>query len=500
MKTMYLSRVTLAFFFLLMGAITGCSPSSEDKATALAVTDQVTNTDAPVTASSLADRLDYARAFEAVIWATPFLNTLQMRSELERLGISDGKLAFVGSPPASKLILPTYNRTTVYVFGGFSLKDGPVVMEIPAMSDKAKLFGTVENVWDDPLVDIGPAGSDEGKGGVYVFLPPGYEGDTPKGDFVTQLNSFDVHVIFRSVAATDDDKQSWIDAAEYARGIKLGLPGKDLAPVELVDVTKLEFDGKLEGNVMTHHDVFGLLDTYIQEEPALPENLAFRGMLKELGFEKGKEFSPSKEMQAILDEAKADAFAYMEDYLILGKPFVQFWDDRKWGSFRLTPEIAAGGFTWSFESDRDYHARTLDFAYYAVGFPAAFDNSGGGATFYLMTSTDESGKAFDGAKTYKLTVPANVPIKDFWELIVYSTKTRSYVDSSQFGLSSKDKLVVNDDGTIDLYLGLQAPEGFEANLLQTKPEEGSFLAFRFYGPTEALTGGEWKLNDPILIE
>ena len=174
-RTVQALLASLFLVFAIGAAITGCSPSSEDKATALAVTDQVTNTDASVTASSLADRLDYARAFEAIIWATPFLNTLQMRSELERLGISDGKLAFVGSPPASKLILPTYNRTTVYVFGGFSLKDGPVVMEIPAVSDKAKLFGTVENVWDDPLVDIGPAGSDKGKGGVYVFpvaLPP----------------------------------------------------------------------------------------------------------------------------------------------------------------------------------------------------------------------------------------------------------------------------------------------------------------------------------------
>ena len=80
----------------------------------------------------------------------------------------------------------------------------------------------------------------------------------------------------------------------------------------------------------------------------------------------------------------------------------------------LAPEIAAGGFTWIFESDRDYHTRTLDFAYYAVGFPVAFDPSGGGATFYLMTSTDESGKELDGEKTYKLTVPADVPAKDFW--------------------------------------------------------------------------------------
>jgi hypothetical protein len=472
---------------LLFCCATACSASGPGK---------IGDTDG----SAVDNRLTYARAFEAVVWATPFLNSLQMRKELDRLGIKDGQLAFVGSPPSPKLIIPTFNNQTVYVFGGFSLKDGPVVMEIPAASDKAKLFGTVENVWDDPLVDIGPAGSDKGKGGVYVFLPPGHEGDAPEGDFVTQLDSFDVHLIFRSVAATDDDKQSWIDAAEYARGIKLGLPGKDLAPAELVDVTKIEFDGRLEGNILAHHDVFGLIDTYIQEEPARPDNLAFRGMLKKLGFEKGKKFSPSKEMQAILDEAQADAFTYMEDYLIAGKGFAPYWDDRRWGGFRITPEILASSFTWNLESEFDYHTRTLDFAYWAVGFPVAFDPDGGGATFYLMTSTDEAGNALDGEKTYKLTVPADVPAKDFWSVIAYSTKTRTFVDSPVFGLSSKDELVVNDDGTIDLYIGSKAPEGFEANLLQSYPEESAFLAFRFYGPTEVLTGGEWKLNDPVLVE
>ena len=97
-------------------------------------------------------------------------------------------------------------------------------------------------------------------------------------------------------------------------------------------------------------------------------------------------------------------------------------------------------------------------------------------------------------------MPADVPVEDFWSVLLYSTKTRTFADSSQFGISSKDDLVVNDDGTIDLYSGLQAPDGFEANLLQTNPEEGSFLVFRFYGPTETLTSGEWKLNDPTLVE
>ncbi len=444
------------------------------------------------------DRLTYARAYEAVIWAVPFLNTLQMRKELVRLGIGEGKLALIGSPPGPNLIIPTFNNQTAYLFGSMSLADGPLVMEIPAETDKAKLFGTFMNVWDDPIADVGPAGLDKGAGGRYVLLPPDYDGTIPEGMFEVRSNTFDVHVWFRSVAAADDADQAWIDAGAYARELKLYPLGSEPAPIEVVDVTKI--DGVLEGNIMAQHDVFGLIDEYVQEEPVLPENASLHGMLKQLGFEKGKPFEPSPEMAAILEEAVKNAFKDMEDYLASGKAYVPFWDDRRWGAFRITPDVMASGATWNFETGRDYHARTFDFAFWAVGIPAAFDNSGGSSTFYLMTSTDENGAAMDPTKTYRLTVPADVPAADFWSILMYSTRTRTFADSPVFGLSSRDDLVVNDDGSVDLYVGPKAPEGFENNLLMTNPDDGTFFAFRFYGPLPPLTGGSWKLNDPVLMD
>ena len=65
---------------------------------------------------------------------------------------------------------------------------------------------------------------------------------------------------------------------------------------------------------------------------------------------------------------------------------------------------------------------------------------------------------------------------------------------------SRDDFIVDEHGTVDPFIGPSAPDGFEANLLQTNPEEGAFLVFRFYGPTGALSSGAWKLNDPVLVE
>jgi hypothetical protein len=55
--------------------------------------------------------------------------------------------------------------------------------------------------------------------------------------------------------------------------------------------------------------------------------------------------------------------------------------------------------------------------------------------------------------------------------------------------------VQNADGSTDVYVGPTAPKGFEQNWVQTKPGEGWFPLFRFYGPTEKLFDKSWVVGD-----
>jgi hypothetical protein len=55
--------------------------------------------------------------------------------------------------------------------------------------------------------------------------------------------------------------------------------------------------------------------------------------------------------------------------------------------------------------------------------------------------------------------------------------------------------MINADGSVDLYFGRSAPEGFENNLITTDPSKGFFVVFRFYGPTEGYIEKTWVLND-----
>lgn len=81
--------------------------------------------------ANIQEQMFYQRAYEIAIWATPMLNSLQLRAELLKHGAKEGDLAYLGSRPTGRIELPTFNNTTPYVFGGGSLKGGPVVIEVP---------------------------------------------------------------------------------------------------------------------------------------------------------------------------------------------------------------------------------------------------------------------------------------------------------------------------------------------------------------------------------
>jgi hypothetical protein len=117
---------------------------------------------------------------------------------------------------------------------------------------------------------------------------------------------------------------------------------------------------------------------------------------------------------------------------------------------------------------------------------------------YLTGLRDDTGKLFSGKGSYRLRVPAHVPVEKFWSVIVYSQKTKAFVFNSlnRFGLSSYDKpeLNTNADGSVDIYFGDKPAKGYEANWLPSGGED-FFLIFRLYGPAQSVYDKTWKLPD-----
>ena len=122
---------------------------------------------------------------------------------------------------------------------------------------------------------------------------------------------------------------------------------------------------------------------------------------------------------------------------------------------------------------------------------------------YAFSTQDKDGRYLDGSKNYQLVVPANVPAKDFWSVVVYDPQTRSELQTSQplpSRNNKRDQLQYNKDGSCTLYFGPKAPEGKEGNWVQTVPGKGWFALFRLYGPLEPWFDKTWKLNDFELMK
>jgi hypothetical protein len=161
----------------------------------------------------------YHRAFEAVLWAMPASAIYRMRvGFLELPGMADNVVAAYSGPLRTIQEAITPNQTTPYIVGLSDLRNGPVVLEVPAKTAKAVLYGQVVDAWQATIADIGPIGADKGAGGKYLFLPPGYKEQVPSGYFVVPSSSYRILFAFRSIQL---EGATAADAYAYSKTLKM---------------------------------------------------------------------------------------------------------------------------------------------------------------------------------------------------------------------------------------------------------------------------------------
>ncbi|HEX4607819.1 MAG TPA: DUF1214 domain-containing protein, partial [Urbifossiella sp.] len=121
----------------------------------------------------------------------------------------------------------------------------------------------------------------------------------------------------------------------------------------------------------------------------------------------------------------------------------------------------------------------------------------GAGQFYLLNINDRAGKALEGRNTYRLTVPANAPIEQYWSATVYDRQTHALIKGmSRPSLASNDAAVQkNADGSVDIDFGPGAPAGKESNWVPTDPTGQFEVLFRLYGPKKDFFDKAWKLPD-----
>jgi hypothetical protein len=137
---------------------------------------------------------------EATIWGMPAVSMAALRQSLRRdLDADVGDVVYFSNVMEPRHEFLTANYQMPYVFTVFDLRRGPVVLDVPAASNKVALFGSGIDSWEVPLVDVGPTGEDGGEGGRYVFLPPDFAGVPPDGVIVVPSPTSFVHICLRPI-------------------------------------------------------------------------------------------------------------------------------------------------------------------------------------------------------------------------------------------------------------------------------------------------------------
>ena len=235
----------------------------------------------------------------------------------------------------------------------------------------------------------------------------------------------------------------------------------------------------------------------IQMNPLEERDMAVLQGLRNLGIEKGKPFAPTAAQQKILEEAVlvGETWAMGNSYL-KPNPVKHWTDDPKsqWQFllFMQSPldQIAKTHMEIDAHSAYTYEAITVT--------EASTMNLVDAGIQYLASYKDDAGRWLDGAKAYELVVPRDVPMLNFWSVVLYDNDTRCMIENPQgkTEVNSRQALVANGDGSVRLVFSPTKPDGVpEANWIQTNPKKGFFAYFRWYSPTKAFFDRSWKMEN-----
>jgi hypothetical protein len=429
------------------------------------------------------------RAVEAVIWGMPAVNyDLMLQEMLTKTSGKVNQMIYWGRPLDWKNQTLTPNPDTLYFMSFLNTKDvGPLVIEIPPAGPDGSLNANFVNVWQVPLEDAGLLGLDKGKGLKLLVLPPGYAEKIPDGYTALQPTTYGSYVLYRSNLKSHAD-------ADVARSIAYGKQIKiyplsqasSPPPTVFTDVKDVLFDSTIRFD----ESFFVNLDRVVQSEPWLDRDRVMIDQLKSIGIEKGKPFSPGAATKQALAAGMREAHAGLVAKYDAGLP--PFFDGTHW-TFPGHPDLIKAG-SEGFANPDSYPVdwRGLTYTYAYIGIKRL-----GAGQFYLINIKDKDGQSYDGSKTYRLRVPPNVPIEQYWSLTVYDRDTHALVKNVNRASRASNAADVkkNPDGSVDLYIGPKAPAGQETNWIPTDPARKFEFMFRLYGPKKEFFEKTWVLPD-----
>jgi hypothetical protein len=476
------------------------------------------------------DSLDYVRGVDAFMNSFSGASAYAIREGFHSIGAEDNTVVIFSELMDSNSLFLTANADTIYTLAILDLTKGPLVIEVPAMA-----LGTLNDMWFGWIIDIGFPGPDRGEGGKYLILPPGYDGPLPDSGFHVG-RSRTTHVLYavRAFMENNDPKpavaaiKKSLKIYPYTPGgvgtsIATALAGKvrlegnrPVPPTKFVEASGKSF------NTIPPNDFsyFEMLNKLVQMEPATSFDTELLGQLAAIGIVKGKPFNPDARMKKILSDAAAVGNAagralnwHSSEYPGWSYYPGSMWANMLWqGGYNFEtppPMITKEGF---FKPLPPTGARTLDsrtaFYYgYTMDSPGMIMRLPNVGSQYLMGFLDADKNPLDGGKTYKVTLPKDIPAGKFWSFTVYDNQTRSMLRTPQRYPRAGSQTyptaaaVANPDGATTIYFGPSKPANAkDGNWIQTMPNKGWFTILRLYSPLGPFFTKRWRPSEIELVK
>ncbi|MCH9640096.1 MAG: DUF1254 domain-containing protein [Actinomycetia bacterium] len=476
------------------------------------------------TAQKVFDHLDMSHAFNAYVNGYQLVSLQAIHKGIREAGVEDngGVLLFSGLMDSQSLFL-TANADTVYYIFAIDVSDGPIVVETPPDA-----LGLFDDFWFQHVIDFGRPGPDRSMGGKFLLVPPGYDGPMPdSGYHVGRPTTNNVLAFGRSFMVDSDPAptvatiKSHLKIYPYTPGrygtsIATLLEGGPLPakPAEIKPVNFVEGTG-LEINTVPPSDYtyYEMLNEVVQEQPSGTLSPEIVGSFAAIGIVKGRPFAPDDRMKKLLANAAvvANATGRALNWRFREEDGFGFYPDSAWynmlfvggSGFETQPPAVKDGKIVPYPPTgyRTLNAR-FAFFYAATGVtPSMCMLLADIGSQYLLAAVDSQKKYFDGSKSYRCTLPPNIPENNFWSFTVYDNQTRSMLQTPQrFPRAGSQSFpspaaVPNADGSVDIYFGPTPPTGKESNWIQTMPGKGWFTILRLYNPLEAFFDKSWKVGE-----
>jgi hypothetical protein len=349
------------------------------------------------------------------------------------------------------------------------------------------------------ITDVGAVGPDRARGGLYLLLPPGYQGHVPSGYFAFESSTYNVFLFFRTVMGQGEDGPDPTPAvatAEATRVYPLWEEEKSVAPMSFPNASGQRL------NMMYPVDAtyFDKLAEFVDHEPIEAITPELRGVLASIGIIKDRPFEPTDRQRELLERAALTAPKMIAANRLLGRPDGRelYYSDRQYLH-------AWAGATAEFmqESYLDVDQRAVFFQMAYSSAPAMAMHTIDAGSKYPFTYRDADGNLLDGSNHYRLHLPPDPPAALFWAVTLYNVIDGTMPETPQLlpSINQYDKTVAGDDGSLDLHFAPELPDGVaRSNWIQSAPGRNFICCIRFYGAAIEFYDQTWKPDDVVRVD